>query len=622
MKFIIFGLFGLLTQNINGQDVDEIRATVVSLFESTDAQNWQGVKRTFTQDVVLDYSSMTGQAATALSPDQIVERWKTMLPGFDRTQHTIKSFTIDVQGDTATAACRGKATHWIGTEEWVVEGTYNFQLVKTKMDWFISKMKFNFETQTGIRDLPYRAMERAAKTAGKHTTKQSLKDKVRQFFKSLENEDADALARLFAEDAVHFNPYHSGIFPEGARGREEIRAYWKLVFPNFDGMQFTIEEIYTVDEAAMVFVKYQGNILLMDGAGVYKNDYYSTFKFDEDGLVTEYVEIFNPITAARAFGLLDKINQQCIINKKDIIMKKIQFNSAGLQLVGNLYYPNGFDMNKRYPAIIVSGSWTTVKEQMAGLYAEKLAEKGFITLAFDFRNFGESEGEPRFYESPNLKKEDIKNAVSFIDGLEEVDSDKIGLFGVCAGAMYSFMAASEDDRVASIATAASWLHDSEAVKLFYGGEEGVQEKIHAAQIAKKEYAKNGVIEYIPSISEVDESAAMFGPYDYYLNPDRGAISEWSADKFAVMSWEDWLTTDPMPSAKNLSCPTLMIHSDGAVLPQYTKTFFDNVIAEKKELYWMETQLDSPFHQFNYYDQEEEVNEVCEQVERWFNSNMK
>ena len=80
--------------------------------------------------------------------------------------------------------------------------------------------------------------------------------------------------------------------------------------------------------------------------------------------------------------------------------KKITFNSNGLKLKGNLFYPKDFDATKKYSAIIVSGSWTTVKEQMAGLYASKLAEKGFIALAFDFRNFGESEGEPRFFESP------------------------------------------------------------------------------------------------------------------------------------------------------------------------------------------------------------------------------
>jgi len=306
---------------------------------------------------------------------------------------------------------------------------------------------------------------------------------------------------------------------------------------------------------------------------------------------------------------------------KEVQMKKVNFNSEGARLVGNLYYPKNFDPSQTYPAIVVAGSWTTVKEQMAGLYADKLAHEGFITLAFDFRNFGESEGEPRFYESPSLKQVDIQNAVSYLENLKEVNNEKIGAFGVCAGAMYTLMAASNDNRIKSVVTTASWLHDAEAVKLFYGGKEGVDTKITAAQEAKKTYAENGIVQYIPSISTTDESAAMYGPYDYYLNPERGAVAEWSADKFAIMSWEDWLTTDPMPTAANLKAPTLMIHSDGAVLPQYTKNYFEKIATEDKKLHWMETELESPYHQFSYYDQDAEVNESVTEATKWFHQKM-
>lgn len=314
-------------------------------------------------------------------------------------------------------------------------------------------------------------------------------------------------------------------------------------------------------------------------------------------------------------------NQNKVSSLKQKIMEKVTFESEGAKLVGNLYYPKNFDESQTYPAIIVSGSWTTVKEQMAGLYAKQLANEGFITLAFDFRNFGESEGEPRFYESPALKKADIKNAVTYLEGLPVVNNAKIGTFGVCAGAMYTLMAASDDDRVKAVVTAASWLHDEEAVKLFYGGESGVNTKIKAAQQAKKIYAEQGVVQYIPTISTEDESAAMYGPYDYYLNPERGAINEWSADKFAVMSWEDWLTTDPMPTATQLHTPTLMIHSDGAVLPQYTKNYFEQIATADKKLHWMNTELASPYHQFSYYDQDAEVNEVIAEAKKWFDQKL-
>ena len=303
-------------------------------------------------------------------------------------------------------------------------------------------------------------------------------------------------------------------------------------------------------------------------------------------------------------------------------MEKVNFNSEGANLVGHLYYPTNYQKGKSYPAVVVSGSWTTVKEQMAGLYAEKLAAQGIIALTFDFRNFGESEGEPRFYESPEMKKVDVNNAVTYLTTLEAVDTSRIGAFGVCAGAMYTLLAASEDDRIRSVVTAASWLHYKEAVKLFYGGEEGVAAKINAAKAAKARYANEGTVTYIPTISTTDTAAAMFGPYDYYLNPQRGAIKPWSADKFAVMSWEDWLTINPMPSAKKLSCPTLMIHSDGAVLPEYTKNYFEDIAADDKRLHWMDTELASPFHQFNYYDQNAEVTEVVQEAANWFSDKMK
>ncbi len=133
------------------------------------------------------------------------------------------------------------------------------------------------------------------------------KTSARAFFKALESENLDILVNLFAENALHINPYHSDLFPKGAKGRQGIRAYWRPVFPNFAGMTFHIEEIYAMENPNFVFVKYKGDIKLKNDAGVYSNDYYSTFKFDQAGKIIEYVEIFNPIVAARGFGLLAEI---------------------------------------------------------------------------------------------------------------------------------------------------------------------------------------------------------------------------------------------------------------------------------------------------------------------------
>lgn len=322
-----------------------------------------------------------------------------------------------------------------------------------------------------------------------------------------------------------------------------------------------------------------------------------------------------------SFSACAQNNQPEVLTNNNKKMERINFESEGLNLVGNLYYPSDYEVGKTYPAIIVAGSWTTVKEQMAGLYAEKIAEGGYITLAFDFRNFGESEGEPRFWENPTMKVQDIKNAVDYLQKLPEVDNQRIGTFAVCAGSMYTLMAAAEDSRIKAVVTAASWLQDAEAVKLFYGGEEGVNTKIEAARKAKDTFAKDGFVEYIETISTSNPQAAMYGPYDYYLNPERGGIEAWSDDKFAVMSWEDWLTLDPMPYASKLNAPTLMIHSDGCVLPQYTKNFFEQIATTDKQLEWVETELASPMQQFNFYDQPDEVQLAVKKATNWFNEKL-
>ena len=141
----------------------------------------------------------------------------------------------------------------------------------------------------------------------KETTATKNKETARAFFQALTSENADEVADLFTSDARHINPYASGIFPEGANGKEAIRNYWAPVFPNFDGMEFPIDEIYAMEDPSIVYVKYKGVIKLKNNAGTYENDYYSTFKFNDEGKITEYVEIFNPIVAARGFGLIDKI---------------------------------------------------------------------------------------------------------------------------------------------------------------------------------------------------------------------------------------------------------------------------------------------------------------------------
>ena len=310
MKKLIVGFLFLFSLNLNGQKMNIIQEKINTLFIATDQQDWETVEQCFSPKVTLDYSSMTGEPASETTPKQITESWMSILPGFEHTHHQLGNFVIEEVNGKATAFCYGTATHYLGNEHanvWTIVGSYDFNLEKDQTEWKISKMKFNFKYQAGNLELPQLAISRLTAKPAPLSTAEQNKNTVRQFFEALEKENINSLVSLFAENGKHINPYHSELFPTGANGREGIRAYWEPVFPNFDGMEFPIEEIYAMEDPNIVYVKYKGIIKLKEDTGYYKNDYYSTFKFNAAGEIIEYVEIFNPITAARGFGLLDNI---------------------------------------------------------------------------------------------------------------------------------------------------------------------------------------------------------------------------------------------------------------------------------------------------------------------------
>jgi fermentation-respiration switch protein FrsA (DUF1100 family) len=114
---------------------------------------------------------------------------------------------------------------------------------------------------------------------------------------------------------------------------------------------------------------------------------------------------------------------------------------------------------------------------------------------------------------------------------------------------------------------------------------------------------------VPKISASDKDAAMFGEYDYYLNPKRGGIPEWGK-KFAVMSWPEWLLFNPISAAKKIKSPVLIVQSEEAALPYTTRAFYKD-LAGKKEIYWMHGT------QFDFYDGEKQVQEAVEKASEFF-----
>ena len=128
--------------------------------------------------------------------------------------------------------------------------------------------------------------------------------------------------------------------------------------------------------------------------------------------------------------------------------QKVTFHNRFLtDMVGDLYFPANYSPAKKYAAIIVGHPFGGVKEQTSGLHARKLAEIGYVTLAFDASYYGESGGYPRRMESPEVRVDDFSAAVDFLTNHPAVEADKIGVIGICGGGCYSVSATQIDHRI-------------------------------------------------------------------------------------------------------------------------------------------------------------------------------
>src|SRR4051812_15835912 len=182
---------------------------------------------------------------------------------------------------------------------------------------------------------------------------------------------------------------------------------------------------------------------------------------------------------------------------------QINFERDGLTLVGDLFTPVCFDEGGRYPAVIVQGSFSSVKEQMPGTYAEKFAEQGFVALAFDYAHYGESAGEPRQLESPAEKLSDLEAAVTYLVGLPYVQA--VGMVGVCTSAGNAAYLAAADPRIGALATVAAFLPGPALFNLMYG-DAALAERKQAAADSRRKYDQTGDVDFVPAYSETDPSA--------------------------------------------------------------------------------------------------------------------
>ncbi|MBP3286847.1 MAG: alpha/beta hydrolase [Prevotella sp.] len=207
--------------------------------------------------------------------------------------------------------------------------------------------------------------------------------------------------------------------------------------------------------------------------------------------------------------------------------RKVTFETQyGLTLAADLYIPrigmfnSGNNDKMRFPAIAVSGPFGACKEQSSGLYAMRMAERGFVTLAFDPSYTGESSGEPRRTASPDINTEDFMAAVDFLSKQENVDAARIGIIGICGWGGIALNAAAADTRIK--ATVASTMYDMTRVSgNGYFDSEDKEESRHAAReaMAKQRLADpmamaGGVVNPLPD----DAPQFVKDYYDYYITP--------------------------------------------------------------------------------------------------------
>lgn len=301
----------------------------------------------------------------------------------------------------------------------------------------------------------------------------------------------------------------------------------------------------------------------------------------------------------------------------------ISFVSDGAKVVGNVYCPDDFDPNKQYPAIVVGGPLGTVKEQAAGVFAESLAKSGFVTLAFDYRMYGESEGEPRQYENPVKKTEDIQNAISFLSAHENVDSESVGALGICASSSYIATALTSDRRVKAFGTVSAYFSLREfCLSNPFVTDEQRNQMFTASNAARQRYYETGIAEpddmIMPDMTEdPGEEAGQLARdvYDYYF---LRVADEWPnySNHFVPFSFEQLVRSHAIEHADLIGVPYLGVVGSEAVTRPYTERFVEAKTQGPSEI----KAIEGAYH-VQTYDRPEYVSQAVDALHSFFRKHL-
>ncbi|MEM7676261.1 MAG: nuclear transport factor 2 family protein [Myxococcota bacterium] len=292
-------------------DEAAVKTIVESVVVLADTRNFDALEKLYADEVMVDYSSLSGQPAELKSPPALMNEWAATLPGFDRTRHALSDVEARVSGETATARANVVAGHWIDGAYWEVTGHYDYELALGDDGWRITAMTFTLEDETGSRDVFGPAMDAARENPPAYVMRQRTRQAVRDFLEGLEEKDMDRVNGVWAEDAVQDMPFNTEGTPARVVGRDALIALYAGWPENAEDPNFTDHLVfYPMRDPQIVFAEFRGRADIVPTGREYRQTYGGLFHVNEAGKITLFREYYDPRAFQYAFAIGETVESE------------------------------------------------------------------------------------------------------------------------------------------------------------------------------------------------------------------------------------------------------------------------------------------------------------------------